>query len=65
MMNITYEIPDFTVKHYQDTAPVRKCARAWAMVHDEHAKEVVLLCHGYTGYPGELIRPGIDLFDKG
>ena len=64
-MHITYEVPDFSAKHYQDQSPVRKSARAWAMVHDETTEQAVLLCHGYTGYPGELIRPGIDLFEKG
>ncbi len=64
-MHITYEVPDFfSANHYQDQSPVRKSARAWAMVHDEPAGEAVLLCHGYKGYPGELIRPGVDLFEK-
>lgn len=64
-MQITYEVFDFTEHHYQDKAPIRKCARSWAMVHDEAVKKAVLLCHGYTGYPGELIRPGTDLFEAG
>ncbi|MGE4453413.1 MAG: alpha/beta hydrolase [Sphaerochaeta sp.] len=64
-MNITYDVPDFSAKHYQDREPVRKSARSWAMVHEESTREAVLLCHGYTGYPGELIRPGIDLFASG
>ncbi|ADY13777.1 alpha/beta hydrolase [Sphaerochaeta globosa] len=64
-MQITYEVPNFAEHHYQDKAPIRKCARPWAMVHDEAVKKAVLLCHGYTGYPGELIRPGTDLFEAG
>ncbi|MGE4583785.1 MAG: alpha/beta hydrolase [Sphaerochaeta sp.] len=64
-MNITYEVPDWTEHHYQDKAPVRRCARAWAMVHPDAVGKAVLLCHGYTGYPGELIRPGKDLYEKG
>jgi len=64
-MHITYDIPDFTEHHYQDKAPVRKSARPWAMIHEEAVGKAVLLCHGYTGYPGELIRPGIDLFAAG
>jgi carboxylesterase len=64
-MHITYDIPDFNAKHYQDRSQIRKCARPWAMLHDDKASHAVLLCHGYTGYPGELIRPGIDIFEKG
>ncbi len=64
-MHITYDIPDFTEHHYQDKAPVRKSARPWAMIHEDAVGKAVLLCHGYTGYPGELIRPGIDLFAAG
>lgn len=64
-MQITYEVPDFNEHHYQDKAPVRKCARPWAMVHARSVRKAVLLCHGFTGYPGELIRPGIDLFAAG
>ncbi len=64
-MQITYEFPNVTEHHYQDKAPVRKCARPWAMVHPEAVGKAVLLCHGYTGYPGELIRPGLDLYDAG
>lgn len=64
-MQITYDVPDFTAKHYQDKAAIRACARPWAMVHHEKVSHAVLLCHGYTGYPGELIRPGIDLFEQG
>ena len=64
-MQITYEVPDFNEHHYQDKAPVRKSARPWAMVHARSVKKAVLLCHGFTGYPGELIRPGIDLFAAG
>ncbi|HOQ94622.1 MAG TPA: alpha/beta fold hydrolase [Sphaerochaeta sp.] len=64
-MTITYDVPDFNTRHYRDKAPIRRCARPWAMLHHEKAKEAVLLLHGYTGYPGELIRPGIDLFEAG
>jgi carboxylesterase len=64
-MHITYDISDFAEHHYQDKAPVRKSARPWAMIHEEAVAKAVLLCHGYTGYPGELIRPGTDLFAAG
>ncbi|MCH3907557.1 MAG: alpha/beta fold hydrolase [Sphaerochaeta sp.] len=64
-MHISYDVPDWSAGWYQDKAPVRRCARPWKMVHDAPSDVAVLLCHGYTGYPGELIRPGIDLYDAG
>lgn len=64
-MHIAYDVPDWTKGFYQDQAPVRKCARPWRMAHEKKSDVAVLLCHGYTGYPGELIRPGIDLYDAG
>ncbi len=64
-MNITYDVPDWNSRHYQDCEPVRTCARAWAMLHTEKASQAVLLCHGYTGYPGELTRVGMELHAKG
>ncbi|MFA6784040.1 MAG: alpha/beta fold hydrolase [Sphaerochaeta sp.] len=64
-MHISYDVPDWTLNHYQDVAPVRKCARAYSMQHDQKSSKAVLLCHGYSGYPGELIRPGTDLYEVG
>jgi carboxylesterase len=64
-MHISYEVTDWTKKHYQDRGAVRKCARPWKMVHEQKAEKAVLCCHGYTGYPGELIRPGKDLYEAG
>ena len=64
-MHITYDVPEFSNKYYVDKAPVRKCARAWAMIHEPKAKEAVLSCHGFTGYPGEQIRVGLELYKKG
>ncbi|WP_320127951.1 alpha/beta fold hydrolase [uncultured Sphaerochaeta sp.] len=64
-MSINYEVPDWTKNHYQDKGSVRKCARPWKMVHKTKAAKAVLCCHGYTGYPGELVRPGRDLYEVG
>lgn len=64
-MNISYDIQDYTLPYYQDVAPVIKAARPWCMVHEPRAKHAVLCLHGYAGYPGELVRPGIDLYEKG
>lgn len=64
-MHITYDVPNWNKNHYQDQKPVRACARAWAMTHEKKRGEAVLLCHGFTGYPGELVRPGLDLYEAG
>ncbi len=64
-MNISYDVFAWDTNHYQDKAPVRKCARAWKMVHQERSPKAVLLVHGFSGYPGELIRPGLDLYEAG
>ncbi|HHT81167.1 MAG TPA: alpha/beta fold hydrolase [Spirochaetales bacterium] len=64
-MPISYDFFASNENHYQDKAPVRKCARAWQMVHEDRAKKAVLLVHGFSGYPGELIRPGKDLYEAG
>jgi carboxylesterase len=64
-MHISYEVSNWSKNYYQDKGAVRKCARPWKMVHAKKAEKAVLCCHGYTGYPGELIRPGTDLYDAG
>ena len=64
-MQISYEVPNWTEGCYQDKASVILCARPWKMVHQKKSAKAVLLCHGFCGYPGELIRPGMDLFDAG
>jgi len=64
-MHISYDVFAWNANHYQDKAPVRKCARAWQMVHEERSPKAVLLVHGFSGYPGEVIRPGLDLYEAG
>jgi len=51
-MHISYDVFAWNTNHYQDKAPVRKCARAWQMVHEERSPKAVLLVHGFSGYPG-------------
>lgn len=64
-MQISYDVFAWNKNHYQDKAPVRKCARSWQMVHQQRPSKAVLLVHGFSGYPGEIIRPGKDLFAAG
>ncbi len=64
-MQISYDVFAWNKNHYQDKAPVRKCARSWQMVHTKRSDRAVLLVHGFSGYPGEIIRPGADLYEAG
>lgn len=64
-MHVSYDVFAWNKNYYQDKAPVRKCARAWQMVHRDRPSKAILLVHGFSGYPGEVIRPGIDLYEAG
>ena len=64
-LHISYEVPDWNQGCYRDVAPVIPAARAWQMVHHDTSDIAVVLLGGYCGYPGELVRPGIDLYDRG
>lgn len=63
--HISYDVPDWNQGCYRDKAPVLAAARPWRMVHPEKSDIAVVLATGYAGYPGELVRPGVDLFDRG
>ena len=64
--DITYSVPDQWYEGlYQDKLPVRQAARPFCCVHTEPSRECWLLIHGYRGYPGELVRPAVDLFGAG
>jgi len=65
MGNFDYEIKDYGAKYHKEKAPIVKAARPFRMIHKEKSEIVILCCHGFTGYPGELARPAIDLFDAG
>ena len=64
-MHISYDVFAWNKNHYQDKAPVRTCARSWQMVHQSRSEKAVLLVHGFSGYPGEVVRPGVDLYEAG
>lgn len=64
-LHISYEVPDWNQGCYRDKAPVLSAARPWQMVHPDKSDIAVVLCTGYGGYPGEMVRPGDDLFDRG
>ncbi len=64
-LHISYEVPDWNRALRPDEAPVISAARPWQMVHHEKSDIAVVLLTGYAGYPGEMIRPGVDLFAHG
>lgn len=50
---------------YIDKKPCRPAARSFSLIHTPASKECWLIIHGYRGYPGELVRPAVDLYDRG
>ena len=50
---------------YQDRTAPCKAGRPFTLAHKEKTDKVVLLIHGYAGYPGELVRPARDLYERG
>lgn len=61
----SYDVPDYAGRFYTETAPVFDCARPFALYHEQRPGTAVLLIHGFSGYPGEVIRPAIDLYEAG
>ncbi|MCF0229965.1 MAG: alpha/beta fold hydrolase [Parasporobacterium sp.] len=61
-----YSVPDKWYEGlYKDKQPCRSAARPFCLVHEQPAGECWLLIHGYRGYPGELVRPAVDLYGSG
>ncbi len=48
----------------EDKGPLLKASRPFSLLHPSSGK-AVLLVHGYTGYPGEMVRPAEDLYSIG
>jgi len=42
-----------------------KCASPWKMLHKNQSHTAILALHGYKGYPGEMIYPGLKLYQAG
>lgn len=64
-LHISYDVPDWNAGGYRDTVKPCDAARPWKMVHPQSSDIAVVLCTGYAGYPGELVRPGDDLYHRG
>lgn len=63
--HISFDVPDWNEGSYRDMARPCPAARPWKMEHKEKTDIAVMLMTGYAGYPGELIRPGEDLYHRG
>ena len=50
---------------YQDKNAPCKAGRPFTLAHKEKTDKAVLLIHGYAGYPGEMVRPARDLYERG
>ena len=66
LMELLYQVPEIWYKGlYHDEKPCCSAARSFSVQHKEKPAECWLLIHGYRGYPGELVRPAVDLYNAG
>ena len=62
---IRYSVsPEWYRGVYQDVKTPCCAGRSFSMLHEKTPEKAVLLIHGYAGYPGELVRPARDLYEK-
>ncbi len=60
------EYSDWYKGAYIDKKAPVKAGRSFSLVHNAPKSNKAVFCiHGYTGYPGELTRPAVDLFKIG
>lgn len=70
-MEISFDIFRYSVPScwyegvYGDKRECCKAARSFSLLHENKPEECWLFLHGYRGYPGELVRPAVDLFELG
>ncbi len=50
---------------YKDKKAPCKAGRPFSINHEIRPDKCVLVLHGYTGYPGEMVRPARDLHEAG
>ena len=63
---MTYEVPEEWYEGvYKDEKECTQGSRSFSILHEEKSEECWLFIHGYRGYPGEMVRPAVDLFDAG
>ena len=62
---LEYSVPDSWYKGvYKDRIEPCPAGRPFTFSH-ERSERACLLIHGFSGYPGELVRPARDLYEKG
>ncbi len=70
-MNPDYSVFEYSVPQewydgvYRDKLQCRRAARSFSLIHKRRSDECWLIVHGYRGYPGEFVRPAVDLFNAG
>ena len=61
-----YTVPQYWYKGvYEDKAMPCKAGRSFTLAQPFRPESAILIIHGYTGYPGEVVRPARDLFALG
>ena len=61
-----YTVPQYWYKGvYEDKAIPCKAGRSFTLAQPFRPESAILIIHGYTGYPGEVVRPARDLFALG
>ena len=50
---------------YHDRAEPCKAGRPFILAHSLRPRRCILVVHGYTGYPGEVVRPARELYALG
>ena len=65
-IDFNYSVPETWYEGlYQDRTACRPSARSFCLRHALPSGECWLLIHGYRGYPGEMVRPAVDLYGAG
>lgn len=65
-MNFIYSVNDAWYEGaYMDRKEPCNAARSFSLIHSPKSEKAVLCIHGYAGYPGELTRPAVDLYEAG
>lgn len=61
-----YSVPEkwYDSLYKDQTAPC-SAARPFSLKHETKTDECWLVIHGYRGYPGEFVRPAVDLYEAG
>lgn len=66
MITGEYSVPSYWYDGvYQDKVAPCDAGRSFSLKHSQKSDNAVLCIHGYTGYPGEVVRPAVDLYNAG